>query len=101
MADDRASRFPGGVNTQLVTAIVVALGIGGGGGSLLAQQASPDLARLLDERSEAARLVFATKLEVADLKGELALINQALGQVSDQLDAVSAQLEEVEKQLRR
>ncbi len=85
----------------MVTAIVVALGIGGGSGSLLAHQATPDLNRLLDERTEAARLVFATKLEVSDLKGELALINQALGQVSDQLDAVSAQLVEVEKQLRR
>ena len=86
MADDRPSRLPGGLNTQLVTAIIVALGIGGGSGSLLAHQqaAPPDMDR--------AKEIFATKLQVAEMQGELALIRQEVAQVSDQLTQVAAQI---------
>ena len=85
MAEDRPGRFPGGLNTQLVTAIIVALGIGGGSGSLLAhQQAPPDMDR--------AKEIFATKLQVAEMQGERALIRQEVAQVSDQLTQVAAQL---------
>jgi hypothetical protein len=101
MPSDRPSRLPGGLNTQLVTAIIVALGIGGGGGSIIAHQGGPDLDRVLDERAENSRALFATKLEVAEMKGDLALIRQELAQVSEQLVQVSAQLVEVEQSLQR
>ena len=96
---DRPSRFPSGLNAPLITAIIVALGVGGGGGSLLANQAVPDLARVLDERAVTARELFATKLEVSAIKGDLALIRQELAQVSEQLTQVSAQLVEMEKSM--
>lgn len=96
---DRPSKFPGGLNAQLITAIIVALGVGGGGGSILAHQTRPDLDRVLDERAASAREIFATKLEVSEIKGDLALIRQELAQVSEQLTQVSAQLVEMEQSL--
>ncbi len=100
MASDRPSRLPGGVNAQLLTAIVVALGIGGGGGSLLAGGHDPGaMERLLAERSAAVAQTYATKLELSEMKTDLSLITQKLEQVSGQLDAVSAQLVELEKDL--
>ena len=104
MPSDRPSRIPGGLNAQLVTAIIVALGIGGGGGSLLAGGGGQSDHRLEDHEKSATER-FATKLELTEQLGQmrtdLSLIRQELAQVSDQLVQVSAQLVEVEKQLQR
>lgn len=90
---DRPSRFPGRLNTQLITVIIVALGVGGGGGSILAHQNSPGLAL----HNEAAKEIFATKLEVSAMKGDLALIRLEVAQVSAQLAEVSDQLKEMDR----
>lgn len=95
----RSSRLPGGLNTQLVTAIVLALGIGGGGGSFIANSRGdePSMQALLAERKADAQATYASKIEMQELKGELALISQQLVTVNQQLEAVSLQLTEMEQ----
>ena len=101
MPSDRPSsiRFPGGVNAQLLTAVVLALGIGGSGGSLLAGS-NADLDRRFAETEGVAEQRYATKLELSSISSDLALLRQELAQVSAQLESVSVQLVKMEEQLR-
>lgn len=86
---------------QLVTAAVVALGIGGGGGSLIAAGYSTEaLDSMLAERSKVAEMVFATKLELAEMGTEIQLIRQALMTANGALATMGAQLTSIEESMR-
>lgn len=90
MPTERTSVRPSSSQTQLIAAVLVALGIGTGGGSILAHGPSP----------EEMERVYATKLEVAALSTELALVRQELEQATEILNGMTAQLQVVEDAVR-